>query len=90
MLTLLTSQKKTRLKPIKKIDYTFDSADTVLPSDVIKETAKLNEGEKSAVITVMDSRTYQKKYYVVHLVKKAEKKSRLERIQITTKRNHYE
>ncbi|MCK1213141.1 peptidylprolyl isomerase PrsA [Streptococcus uberis] len=59
----------------KKIDYTFDSADTVLPSDVIKETAKLNEGEKSAVITVMDSRTYQKKYYVVHLVKKAEKKA---------------
>lgn len=59
----------------KKVDYTFDSADTVLPTDVIKEAAKLNAGDTSKVISVMDSTTYQKKYYIVKLTKKAEKKA---------------
>ncbi|MGT2932982.1 peptidylprolyl isomerase PrsA [Streptococcus catagoni] len=58
----------------KKVDYTFDSADTNLPSEVIKEAAKLKEGDKSEVITVMDGATYQKKFYIVNLNKKTDKK----------------
>ncbi|MGT2887071.1 peptidylprolyl isomerase PrsA [Streptococcus didelphis] len=56
----------------KKVDYTFDSGDTTLPADVIKESAKLKEGQKSELITVADN--YQKTFYIVNLTKKTEKK----------------
>ncbi|PZO95219.1 MAG: foldase PrsA [Streptococcus pyogenes] len=59
----------------KKIDYTFDSASTTLPSEVIKAASKLKEGDHSEVITVLDSATYQKKFYIVKVLKKAEKKA---------------
>lgn len=69
----IAKEKTTEAK--KKVDYSFDSASTVLPADVIKEAAKLKEGEKSELVTVMDAATYQKKFYIVNVVKKAEKKS---------------
>lgn len=69
----IAKEKTTEAK--KQVDYTFDSADTVLPADVIKEAAKLKEGEKSELITVMDAATYQKKFYIINVTKKAEKKS---------------
>ncbi|MGT2809046.1 foldase PrsA [Streptococcus iniae] len=69
----IAKEKTTEAK--KKVDYSFDSASTVLPADVVKEAAKLKEGEKSELVTVMDAATYQKKFYIVNVVKKAEKKS---------------
>lgn len=69
----IAKEKTTEAK--KKVDYSFDSASTVLPADVVKEAAKLKEGEKSELVTVMDAATYQKKFYILNVVKKAEKKS---------------
>ncbi len=69
----IAKEKTTEAK--KKVDYSFDSASTVLPADVVKEAAKLKEGEKSELVTVMDAATYQKKFYIVNVVKKTEKKS---------------
>ncbi|EGJ27377.1 peptidylprolyl isomerase PrsA [Streptococcus porcinus] len=67
--------KENTVESAKKLDFTFDSAGTNLPSDVISAAGKLNEGAKSELITVMDPSTYQKKYYIVNMVKKAEKKA---------------
>ncbi|MBA2796034.1 peptidylprolyl isomerase PrsA [Streptococcus porcinus] len=67
--------KENTVESAKKIDFTFDSAGTDLPSDVISAAGKLNEGAKSELLTVMDPSTYQKKYYIVNMVKKSEKKS---------------
>ncbi|WNZ92056.1 peptidylprolyl isomerase PrsA [Streptococcus iniae] len=69
----IAKEKTTEAK--KKVDYSFDSASTVLPADVVKEATKLKEGEKSELVTVMDATTYQKKFYILNVVKKAEKKS---------------
>ncbi|VTS12803.1 peptidylprolyl isomerase PrsA [Streptococcus pseudoporcinus] len=67
--------KENTVESGKKIDFTFDSAGTDLPSDVISAAGKLNEGAKSELLTVMDPSTYQKKYYIVNMVKKADKKA---------------
>lgn len=67
--------KKNTVNEKKKVDYTFDSSDKSLPSDVIKEASKLKVGEKSELISVMDPSTYQKKYYIVNMAKKEDKKA---------------
>lgn len=67
--------KKNTVNEKKKVDYTFDSSDKSLPSDVIKEASKLKAGEKSELISVMDPSTYQKKYYIVNMAKKEDKKA---------------
>ncbi|WEM59136.1 peptidylprolyl isomerase PrsA [Streptococcus parauberis] len=67
--------KKNTVNEKKKVDYTFDSSDKSLPSDVIKEAGKLKAGEKSELISVMDPSTYQKKYYIVNMAKKEDKKA---------------
>ena len=41
----------------KKTEYTFDSADTKLPTDVMDAAFKQNEGSVSDVIKVMNSST---------------------------------
>ncbi|KHD45180.1 peptidylprolyl isomerase PrsA [Streptococcus hongkongensis] len=78
----------------KQINYTFDSSDTSLPNDVIKEASKLKAGEKSELISVVDVKTYQKKYYIVNMTKKEDKKadwkeykSRLKEIILSEKTN---
>lgn len=67
--------KENTIESSKKVDFTFDSASNDLPSDVIEAATKLKDGSKSELITVMDSSTYQKKYFIVNMVKKAEKKA---------------
>ncbi|MGT2958045.1 foldase PrsA [Streptococcus bovimastitidis] len=67
--------KENTIESNKKVDFTFDSASNDLPSDVIDAATKLKDGSKSELITVMDSSTYQKKYFIVNMVKKAEKKA---------------
>lgn len=67
--------KKNTVNEKKKVDYTFDSSDKSLPNDVIKEASKLKVGEKSELISVMDPSTYQKKYYIVNMAKKEDKKA---------------
>ncbi|CAM4188979.1 foldase [Streptococcus penaeicida] len=67
--------KDNTIESNKKVDFTFDSASNDLPSDVIDAATKLKDGSKSELITVMDSSTYQKKYFIVNMVKKAEKKA---------------
>lgn len=58
-----------------KVDYKFDSAETVLPSDVQAAAFKLNEGQVSDVITSMDTTTYQPMYYIIKVTKKEKKNS---------------
>ena len=57
----------------KKTEYTFDSADTELPSDVMAAAFKQDEGSVSDVIKVMNSSTYSYTYYIVKTTKKTEK-----------------
>ncbi|MCO4676055.1 peptidylprolyl isomerase [Streptococcus infantarius subsp. infantarius] len=57
----------------KKTEYTFDSADTKLPSDVMADAFKQDEGSVSDVIKVMNSSTYSYTYYIVKTTKKTEK-----------------
>ena len=57
----------------KKTEYTFDSADTKLPSDVMAAAFKQDEGSVSDVIKVMNSSTYSYTYYIVKTTKKTEK-----------------
>ncbi|MGT2768719.1 peptidylprolyl isomerase PrsA [Streptococcus ictaluri] len=59
----------------KKIDYSFDSGSSILTADVIKAATGLKEGDVSEVISVLDPATYQSKFYIVKVTKKAEKKS---------------
>ncbi|HEL0661829.1 TPA: peptidylprolyl isomerase PrsA [Streptococcus equi subsp. zooepidemicus] len=59
----------------KKVDYKFDSGDTKLPADVIKAASGLKEGDISEVVSVLDPATYQNKFYIVKVTKKAEKAS---------------
>lgn len=86
--------KKNTVDEKKKVDYTFDSSDTSLPSEVIKEASKLKAGEKSELVSVVDASTYQKKYYIVNMTKKEDKKgdwkeykSRLKEIILDEKNN---
>ncbi|ESA54144.1 foldase protein PrsA family protein [Streptococcus pyogenes GA19700] len=55
--------------------YKFDSGATNVPTDVVKAASSLNEGGISDVISVLDPTSYQKKFYIVKVTKKAEKKS---------------
>ena len=57
----------------KKTEYTFDSADTKLPTDVMNAAFKQDEGSVSDVIKVMNSSTYSYTYYIVKTTKKTEK-----------------
>ena len=59
----------------KKIAYKFDSGATSLPADVVKAASGLKEGDMSEVISVLDPATYQNKFYIVKVTKKAEKKA---------------
>ena len=59
----------------KKTEYTFDSADTKLPTDVMDAAFKQNEGSVSDVIKVMNSSTYSYTYYIVKTTKKTDKNS---------------
>lgn len=59
----------------KKTEYTFDSADTKLPTDVRDAAFKQNEGSVSDVIKVMNSSTYSYTYYIVKTTKKTDKNS---------------
>lgn len=56
-----------------KVEYTFDSSDTTLPTEVQDAAFKLNEGDVSDVINVVDTTTYQPSYYIVKTTKKSEK-----------------
>ncbi|GAA0055390.1 UNVERIFIED_CONTAM: peptidylprolyl isomerase PrsA [Streptococcus canis] len=59
----------------KKVVYKFDSGATTLPEDVVKAASGLKEGDMSEVISVLDPTTYQSKFYIVKVTKKAEKKA---------------
>ncbi|MCI7677980.1 MAG: peptidylprolyl isomerase PrsA [Streptococcus orisratti] len=59
----------------KKVSYTFDSADTTLPSDVMSAAFKLDKDGISDVISVLDSSTYTYSYYIVKTTEKTEKDS---------------
>ncbi|SUN50058.1 foldase protein [Streptococcus dysgalactiae subsp. dysgalactiae] len=59
----------------KKVAYKFDSGTTTLPADVVKAASSLKEGEMSEVISVLDPTTYQNKFYIIKVNKKAEKKA---------------
>jgi foldase protein PrsA len=57
------------------VEYTFDSADTDLPADVMNAAFGQSEGTVSDVITVLDSSTYTNTYYIVKTTKKTDKDS---------------
>ncbi|HEP7189933.1 TPA: peptidylprolyl isomerase PrsA [Streptococcus pyogenes] len=71
--TAIAKEKTTT--PEKKVTYKFDSGATNVPTDVVKAASSLNEGGISDVISVLDPTSYQKKFYIVKVTKKAEKKS---------------
>lgn len=58
-----------------KTKYTFDSADTDLPTDVMKAAFNQDEGSVSDVIKVSNTSTGSGAYYIVKTIKKTEKKS---------------
>lgn len=58
-----------------KTEYTFDTASTDLPEDVMKVAFNQNEGSVSDVIKVANQSTYSYTYYIVKTVKKTEKNS---------------
>lgn len=59
----------------EKVDYTFDSSSTDLPTDVKTAAFALNQDGLSEIITVLDTKNYTNKYYIVKLTKKVEKKA---------------
>ena len=59
----------------KKVKYTFDSADTDLPSDVMSAAFSQDKDGISDVISVLDSSTYTYSYYIVKTTEKTEKDS---------------
>lgn len=59
----------------EKIDYTVGSASTDLPADVKTATFGLAQDGISEIITVLDTKNYTNKYYIVKLTKKVEKKA---------------
>ncbi|KGE59641.1 parvulin-like peptidyl-prolyl isomerase [Streptococcus pyogenes MGAS2111] len=67
--------KEKTTTPEKKVTYKFDSGATNVSTDVVKAASSLNEGGISDVISVLDPTPYQKKFYIVKVTKKAEKKS---------------
>lgn len=58
-----------------KTEYTFDSADTDLPEDVMNAAFDQDEGSVSDVIKVLDTSKYSYTYYIVKTTKKTEKDS---------------
>ncbi len=69
----IAKEKTTTSK--NKYEYTFDSADSTLPSDVMSAAFKLDKDGISDVISVVDSSTYKTAYYIVKVTAKAEKKT---------------
>ena len=70
-----TIAKNNTAEANKTVEYTFDSAETKVPSDVMKAAFAQNEGSVSSVIKVLNSSTYSYTYYIVKTTKKTEKKS---------------
>ena len=68
-----TIAKNNTTESNKTVDYTFDSADTDLPSDVMTAAFNQSEGSVSDVIKVLDSSTYSYTYYIVKTTKKTTK-----------------
>ncbi|MEX2804277.1 peptidylprolyl isomerase PrsA [Streptococcus sp. H31] len=58
-----------------KYEYTFDSASTDLPTEVMNAAFELDEGGISDVVSVVDASTYSTNYYIVKTTKKTEKDS---------------
>ena len=58
-----------------KTKYTFDSANTDLPTDVMNAAFNQNEGSVSDIVKVLNTSTYSYTYYIVKTTKKTEKDS---------------
>lgn len=77
----------------KEVDYTFDSADSVLPAEVREAAAKLEVNGISDVIAVTNQQTFATAYYVIKTTAKADKnadwtsyKERLEEVVLAEKK----
>lgn len=71
-----------------KTEYTFDSADTDLPENVMNAAFDQNEGSVSDVIKVPDASTRSYTYYIVKTTKKTEKDSDWKTYKKTFEENH--
>lgn len=83
-----------KLAKEKKSELKFNSADTKVPSEVKEAAFKLKDGEVSAPIKVANTQTGTSTYYVVKMIKNADKgtdwkkhKKELKEVITTTKQN---
>lgn len=60
---------------LSQVEYTFDSADTDLPDEVMEAAFSQDEGAVSSVVKVLNTSTYSYTYYIVKTTAKTEKDS---------------